>query len=242
MIVRLFCFWAMEKKKVSVFIDGFNLYHAVDNLDKPYLKWINPFTLAKEFARKSNGNEIVRVKFFTAFPNHKSKKVQERYSAFTDAVKHYGVEVVEGKFKKKFLTFTDKGKTFIKNSHEEKESDVNIALAILEDAYEKTSDKLLVITNDSDIAPAIRLARIKNPKLIINVITPPLPPGRKANFDLVDACGDVNRNRQGQVFYKTRMIKEIHLERSLMPEEIKLNKGSTILIPKEYKLGRPANV
>ncbi len=222
-------------KKVSVFIDGYNLYHAVDNLKKPHLKWVNLFNLAKEFARADSGFEIIRVKFFTAPPSHKSPEIQFRYSNYMKALKHCGVEIVEGKFKKKILSYKDsQGRLFTRAAHEEKESDVNIALAILEDAFEKISDKLLVITNDSDISPAIRLALKKNPNLKINVITPPLIKTKRANYDLMDACGDVNKNKKGQVYFKTRMISELHLEKNLLPREIALDNNTVISMPYCY--------
>jgi uncharacterized LabA/DUF88 family protein len=223
-------------EKVSVFIDGYNLYHAINNLKKPHLKWVNLFNLAKQFARPDHGFEIIRVKFFTAPPLHKATEVQKRYSTYTKSLKHCGVEVVEGKFKQKLLTYKDgDGKSFTRISHEEKESDVNIALAILEDAFEKTSDKILVITNDSDISPAIRLALKKNQNLRINVITPPLIKTKRANYDLVDACGDINKDKKGQVYFKTRMITEYHLEKSLLPEEIVIDAKTKIVIPAQYK-------
>jgi len=232
MTVRLFYLYGM--KKVSVFIDGYNLYHAIDNLKKPHLKWVNLFGLAREFA-KADSFEIIRVKFFTAPPIHKSEAIQKRYSTYISALKYCGVEIVEGKFKKKFLTYKDPaGNTFEKETHEEKESDVNIALAILEDAFEKTSDKLLVITNDSDISPAIRLARTKNPNLKINVITPPIQ-SKYANYDLMNACGDINKNKAGQVYYRTRMISENHLVNNLLPEQIIVDGKVKVVLPKEYK-------
>ncbi len=224
-------------KKVSVFIDGYNLYHQVDNLKKPHLKWVNLFTLSQEFAKPVNGFEIIRVKFFTAPPIHKSKEVQKRYSNYIKALVHCGVEIVEGKFKKKLLTYKDgNGKLYTRTANEEKESDVNIALAILEDAFEKTSNKILVITNDSDVSPAIRLALIKNQDLKINVITPPLTKTKRANLDLIDACGDINRNRKGQVFFKTRMISEIHLQNNVLPDKIIIDEKTTITIPAKYKV------
>lgn len=223
-------------KRVSVFIDGYNLYHAVDNLKKPHLKWVNLFTLSQEFAKTSNGFEIIRVKFFTAPPIHKSSEVQKRYSNYIKALEHCGVEIVEGKFKKKILTYKDgNGKEFTKETHEEKESDVNIALAILEDAIEKISDKILVLTNDSDISPAIRLALIKNQNLKINVITPPLINTTRANFDLMNACNDINKSRK-QVFFKTRMISEDHLKNNMLPKEVIIDEKTKITMPAKYKI------
>lgn len=223
-------------KKVSVFIDGYNLYHAIDNLKKPHLKWLNLFSLSQEFAKPANGFEIIRIKFFTAPPLHKSAEVQKRYSNYIRALKHHGIKIVEGKFKRKLVTYKDeKGKLFTRSTHEEKESDVNIALAILEDAFEKISDKILVITNDSDISPAIRLALTKNDELKINVITPPLIKTKRANYDLLDACRDVNKNKSGQVYFKTRMISVEHLEKNLLPDEIAIDEKEKILIPEEYR-------
>ncbi len=224
-------------KKVSVFIDGYNLYHQVDNLKKPHLKWVNLFTLSQEFAKPVNGFDIIRVKFFTAPPIHKPKEVQKRYSNYIKVLKYYcGVEVVEGKFKKKSLIYKDQnGELLIRETHEEKESDVNIALAILEDAFEKTSDKILVITNDSDISPAIRLALTKNQNLKINVITPPLTQTKHANFDLMSACRDVNKSKK-HVFPKTRMISELHLQNNLLPKEVIIDKKTKIAMPAKYKI------
>src|SRR5690606_10329608 len=160
-------------KKVSVFIDGYNLYHAVHSLNNPRLKWVNPQLFCKFFIQ--GGTEAIqRVKFFTAPPDHMPVDVQERYKAFTSALLHYGIEIIEGNFKRKLITFRKDGESFTHPTHEEKESDVNLALAILEDAYEGISDKLLIITNDSDIAPAIRIAKQKRPSLHINIVTPPL--------------------------------------------------------------------
>lgn len=222
-------------QKVSIFIDGYNLYHAINNLKKPHLKWVNLNNLSQEFAKSANGFEIIKVKFFTAPPIHKSLKIQNRYSDYTKALKHYGVDIIEGKFKKKISTHKDdNNQLFTKITHEEKESDVNIALAILEDAFEKISDKILVITNDSDISPAIRLALTKNHNLKINVITPPLPKTRRANYDLLNACGGSKSNKRKQVYFKTRMISEKHLENNLLPKEIIISEKEKILIPDKY--------
>ncbi|MCE3237658.1 MAG: hypothetical protein K0R24_639 [Gammaproteobacteria bacterium] len=38
-----------NKKKVAVYVDGFNLYHGLVNLSKPHLKWLNLKSLAEKF-------------------------------------------------------------------------------------------------------------------------------------------------------------------------------------------------
>ena len=220
-------------KKTSIYIDGYNLYHAVDSLQKPYLKWVNLIGLAKEFAQPDN-HKIVRCQFFTAFPQHKSHEVQQRYLAYIAAIQHYGVQVIEGNFKRKIIHYHHNGKSYTRTAHEEKESDVNLSLAILEDAYEHISDKIIVITNDSDVSPAIRMAKRKNQSLELSVITPPLIKTKRANYDLLNACGDINKAGK-QTYYNTRMIKQIHLEYNLMPEIITLANGELLHMPKEYQ-------
>ena len=220
-------------KKISVFIDGFNLYHAIKGLNKPHLKWVDVRKLAECFI-DAHSEKITRVVLFTANPKHTPLDVQARYSAYTKALEKSGVQIVEGNFKQKFIDFKIDGKIHQKKTHEEKETDVNLALSIVEDAFERISHKLIVITNDSDISPAIRMARRKNTNLKINVITPPFDV-KRANYDLMEACGSTNRNKQGQIYFKTRFIKEIHLERNLLPETILLDDGTIITIPNEYK-------
>ncbi|MBU6339177.1 MAG: NYN domain-containing protein [Rickettsiales bacterium] len=221
-------------QKVSIFIDGYNLYHSVDYLKKDYLKWVNPKVFCKFFINNKS-EEIKRVKFFTAFPNHKNQDVQERYKAFTGALKHYDIEVIEGNFKRKLVKFNHNNQEFTRLTHEEKESDVNLALAILEDAYEKISDKILVVTNDSDIAPAIKMALQKNNQLKINIVTPPISDTKTISKSLYYASGNINKNRKGQVYHKQAIIRDFMLEQAIMPEEIITKNGNKIIIPNEYK-------
>jgi hypothetical protein len=41
-------------KRVACFIDGFNLYHSVEELKKPHLKWLNLWGLAQAFIKPSS--------------------------------------------------------------------------------------------------------------------------------------------------------------------------------------------
>ncbi len=214
--------------KVSVFVDGFNLYHSIDALNKNspenknYLKWVNLKSLSEKFINHAC-EEICTVVYFSAIADfHRNPEVPKRHRIYIKALESVGVKFIEGNFKKK------------KDNYEEKETDVNIALAILEDAYEKTSDKILLITNDSDISPAIRMARLKNPKLKINVITPPTA---SPNYDLIQSAGDfvlINNGKGKRKFYgKTRIIQELHLKKSLFEKEISY-KGKVITRPDKY--------
>lgn len=86
--------------------------------------------------------------------------------------------------------------------HEEKETDVNIALFLLNLAYEDQFDRALVISNDSDLAPAIRMVRKCFPEKRITTVA---PPGLFHSRELMQASSD-----------KTKIRVE-HLERCLLP-------------------------
>ncbi|MDA1468381.1 hypothetical protein OGZ02_05885 [Brachyspira hyodysenteriae] len=56
--------------KVNFYIDGFNIYHAIDRLNNNKLKWINYYDLCKSLLKD---NEIInKVYYFSAyaFGNH----------------------------------------------------------------------------------------------------------------------------------------------------------------------------
>lgn len=37
-----------NKKKVAVYVDGFNLYHGLENLSKPHFQWLDLKSLAEK--------------------------------------------------------------------------------------------------------------------------------------------------------------------------------------------------
>lgn len=58
-------------------------------------------------------------------------------------------------------------------SYEEKESDVNLCVSLMEAARKRECDVVLLITGDSDMAPAVRAARGMHPTLRIVTAFPP---------------------------------------------------------------------
>ena len=53
-------------RRVIAYVDGFNLYHSIDDLQKPYLKWVNLWALATSIC---GANEtLTKVYQFTALP------------------------------------------------------------------------------------------------------------------------------------------------------------------------------
>ncbi|UDI81673.1 hypothetical protein XCM_11785 [Xanthomonas citri pv. mangiferaeindicae] len=59
---------------------------------------------------------------------------------------------------------------------EEKQTDVNLALAMYRDAASGRYQQLVVCSNDSDIAPALAAIREDFPTIVLGVVTPRRPP------------------------------------------------------------------
>lgn len=47
------------------YIDGFNLYHAIDDLGRPHLKWVDLRALVASFLRA--GQELTAVNYYSAY-------------------------------------------------------------------------------------------------------------------------------------------------------------------------------
>ena len=82
-------------RKVVAYVDGFNLYYAIANLDKPWLKWINLDHLVRTILRKNE--KLEKVHFFTAICTWDIGKLK-RHENYVAALKTVGVQVHEGKF------------------------------------------------------------------------------------------------------------------------------------------------
>jgi uncharacterized LabA/DUF88 family protein len=175
--------------RVMAFIDGFNLYHALerfergkDEADKARYrkyKWLCLTCLVKKFI-DTKKEELVSVQYFTTFPTWDEAK-RLRHLTYVNVQSHMGVTVTFGEFKKKTVECRAACyKDFEMN--EEKQTDVNIATAMIgmADQY----DKLILITADSDQVPAIKLIKKLHPKKRLAVLA---PIGRKSK-ELSGVC------------------------------------------------------
>ncbi|KAF0114027.1 MAG: hypothetical protein FD150_1755 [Rhodobacteraceae bacterium] len=156
------------KKRVSVYVDGFNLYHALDELHDDSLKWLCLRRLSESIIR---GDEQLRsVKYFSAFATWMPDSML-RHRAYVEALKCEGVKFIEGNFKKKFLKCKVCGAQY--HTHEEKETDVNIAIHLIKDTFLNEFDRAIVISADTDMASAVAMARQLSGTKRIDVVCPP---------------------------------------------------------------------
>jgi uncharacterized LabA/DUF88 family protein len=190
--------------RVIAFIDGFNFYHAIDEQGAHHLKWVNLNALVGQFA-PSPQYDLREVFYFSAYATWRPD-AYARHREFVKALRSVGVTPVMGRFKEKFRGCRTCGARW--TDHEEKETDVNIGLYLLDAAHRDLYDRALLVTGDSDISPAVRLVRARYPAKQVRILA---PPGRGYSMDLVNAAGGMNAASR---------MKRIHLERSLLPEQV----------------------
>ena len=154
-------------RRTIVYIDGFNLYHAIDDLHKPHLKWVNLWSLSESLLR--DDQTLTNVKYYSAYARW-MPGVYHRPIQYVKALEAKGVEVTMSEFKERRVTCYNCGASWTK--HEEKETDVFLSADIVDDLRSDRFDVAIVITADTDIRPAINKVIETKGKLVL-VATPP---------------------------------------------------------------------
>jgi uncharacterized LabA/DUF88 family protein len=154
---------------VRVYIDGFNVYHAIDKLGDARLKWLNYRQLSETLLR--DGETLCGVHFFTAVWRFETAK-QKRHQNYIAALEAVGVTVHKGEFSKPDK-WCDTHKRYCA-FREEKQTDVGIAVQMILHAAVQTEQRMILVTADSDQVPT---AKALNSMDHIS-LTLALPPGR----------------------------------------------------------------
>jgi len=182
-------------KRTIVYVDGFNLYYGA--LQGTALKWLN---LEAYFCRLRLDEEVVAVKYFTAKISGSRAPNQLAYLGALSSLPR--VEIILGKFKRKSVECKNPecpgvGRRFF-HTREEKLTDVNIAVQMLDDACQRRCEVQVLVSGDSDLTPALKLAKQRNPDIRIVAYVPqrptpevPLREQRKFSQELHDAAHDV---------------------------------------------------
>lgn len=201
----------------AIYYDGFNLYHAVDELDQPYLKWCDLWKLG-ELVAKGKASSIERAIFCTAyFPGNHGKRI--RHEAYVNALALVGVETRLGHTTKEPMECAHPDCDHRWDQPREKETDINLALAVYEDAHDDAFDVAFIVTADTDQAATFRAIKLRFPdKRIVNVI----PPARHPSKHLLDLAQDSVK------------LKAAHLDECTLPEMVIKEGEKTIIRPHEY--------
>ncbi len=162
--------------KTIVYIDGFNFYYGAVK-GTPF-KWVDFKKLFQKLLNKSN--EITEIKYFTAIVSGKYDPTKpSRQKIYLKALQQFipEIKIFYGHFlshevKAPLANSSKKQKYAYIIKTEEKGSDVNIAVHLLNDAWLNKYECAVIVSNDSDLAEAIKLVKKYHPKKIIGLIHP----------------------------------------------------------------------
>ena len=214
-------FWGLMSKRVIFFIDGFNVYHSIDDLvsvdsKNTIYKWIDYSKFAQCFV--NDDEEIKDIYYFTSLcpwdPNR-----QKRHQILIRALKHRNIKIVFGEFKKRRKQYNNYRVNVVLKYHEEKKTDVNIAVLLLKLAFEDKYDTAIIISGDTDFSLAITEIKKSFPEKKIGIV---FPIGRRNNA--LEKLAD---------FHK--VVTKKHLESSRFPDTIDIGEGTSLFCPPEWK-------
>lgn len=200
-----------------VYIDGFNFYFGLrENKWKPYY-WLDYPLFAKNITRKLTDIEIVHTKLFTARISAPEDKRLRQHNYLEVLAMRSGIDIIFGNYRETSYECTGcKRPNFIPN---EKQTDVNIAVQMMTDAYADSFDIALLIGGDSDLVPPIKAIKTMFPKKQIVVC---FPPGRHSK--------EIRAIVNGQIHFDERDLK-----RSQLPEVVVRGDGYQYRCPPSWK-------
>lgn len=140
-----------NKERVVAYIDGFNLYFGMREAGFDQSRWLNVKKLVSSLLQPNQ--ELVGVKYFTSRVSNNPDK-QKRQSTYIDALESTDTKIFYGNYQDGSEECKRCG--HIWRTAKEKMTDVNIATAIIVDAYKDEYDMAMLISGDSDLTPPIK--------------------------------------------------------------------------------------
>ena len=201
----------LPKKRTIAFIDGLNLYHALHDLKKPHLKWLNLWSLCESLLRQDD--ELIEVNYYTAYATW-IPGAYHRHLAYIRALKAVGVNTVLGQFKDKYIKCHKCGQQF--KTKEEKRTDINIAMGLVVGGMKNRYDRAILISADSDLGAALDTVRELEPSKEIMVVAPP------------------KRARRARDLGNPFELNPSHIARHLLASTYEDDQGQLIVRPERY--------
>lgn len=190
-------------KRVLVLVDGFNLFHAVNELN-PGFTDLDVRSLASRLINRRT-EEIIGVEYFASLITHLNKQTIQTQERYLLALRESGVKVILGRFRPRTTVCSRCGLRELR--HVEKETDVNLATALVAHAFDGICDRVLLFSADSDMKGAISLVKKRFPEIDIRLVSTVryLQPVYRSISTLVD----------GQIRLSHELVKNHQFERRL---------------------------
>ncbi len=160
---RLLLFPDRSRLRTFVYVDGFNLYYGA--LRNTAYRWLDLGALCRMLLPR---HDIVRINYYTARVRNRPEdpRVSSRQAVFLRALETIpGLEIHYGHFLEHIVPMRsvdnagNPGRVVKVIKTEEKGSDVNLASHLLFDGFRDEYEAAVLVTNDSDLAEPVRLAK-----------------------------------------------------------------------------------
>lgn len=167
--------------KTYVYIDGFNLYYGCIKDKGAAYKWLDLRQLFTTVL--GNSYDIAKIKYYTARVSSRPGDIDgpTNQNAYLNALKAHipDLDIILGHFLTNTVRMplanpTAWSKTAEVIKTEEKGSDVNLAVHLVNDAWLNRFECAVIVSNDSDLAESLRLVKKKHKKIVL------IPPGDPA--------------------------------------------------------------
>ena len=159
-----FCSGLSSLMRTNFYIDGFNLYFGALARSSPY-KWLD---LGRLCSRLVPRHEVRRIRYFTARVVDRPDRLgqRQRQNTYLRALRTIpDLSIHQGRFqthrRRRPLAgpIPGVGRTVEVIETTEKSTDVNLATYLLVDGFQGDYEQAVVVSNDSDLALAIRKVR-----------------------------------------------------------------------------------
>lgn len=152
---------------MSFVVDGFNVYYSLldairESKQQVSLKWLDLHSLCQSYITDVFGKNatMAGVFYFSAPKTHRlpnDPDIVSRHMNYTEALDLSGVGIEMARFKKKDMLCPHCKKKF--EQYEEKETDIAIAAKIFELLIANACDVIVIVSGDTDLIPAVRMAK-----------------------------------------------------------------------------------
>ena len=171
--------------RIIAYVDGFNLYHGLkefghDHGNAHAYLW---FDIKSCLETLLSGPELdlIKVKYFTARPY--GVGTCARHEMYCSALKQTGVQIIYGKYKQRKVSCPLCSGEF--DTFEEKQTDINIALNLVNDTAQDFCDIAVLVSGDTDLVPSLKSVKQLHPSKQCFVV---FPPKRNKSYELRSAA------------------------------------------------------